>query len=445
MNPPSRGEQQKNLRSPFLCLLRRTLTLSAFVLCLLLSSPNLATRAQESGLRLSREERIKVFEHTWQAVNENYYDKNFNGVDWRKVHATFLPQAEAARNNEEFYGVLRRMLGELRDAHTRVYAPEDGFDRYHPSGTTVGLMVRRIEGQPVVVWVEAGSEAAQQGIRPGYVITAIDNVPVEQALEHARDDSGDSSSLTARDLQSFNRLFQGPRETNVGVTFIDEEKKARTINLLRRFVEMPRRVASRRLPGDIGYIELTGFAPEIERDFERAVQSLKDTRGLILDLRNNGGGFVQTVEQVASYFFVNETELGSFITRQGRAMHQRTQALRNVYRAPMIVLVSARSASGAEMLAAAMQETHRAIIIGANPTTCGCLLGVSRTLRLPDGGKLNISDTDFRTARGRRIEAVGVQPDEKVEVRIADLLAGRDRALELATERFTSLLNAAAR
>ncbi|MCI0664231.1 MAG: hypothetical protein L0220_24495, partial [Acidobacteria bacterium] len=65
-----------------------------------------------------------------------------------------------------------------------------------------------------------------------------------------------------------------------------------------------------------------------------------------------------------------------------------------------------------------------------NPTTCGCLLGVSRTLKLLDGGKLNISDTDFRTALGRRIEKAGVKPDYLVEMRSIDLLAGRDRVLE---------------
>ena len=74
-----------------------------------------------------------------------------------------------------------------------------------------------------------------------------------------------------------------------------------------------------------------------------------------------------------------------------------------------------------------MQERKRAIIVGASPTTCGCLLGVSRTLKLLDGGKLNVSDSDYRTAMGRRIEGLGVKPDLHLETRITDLLAGRDR------------------
>jgi len=103
-------------------------------------------------------------------------------------------------------------------------------------------------------------------------------------------------------------------------------------------------------------------------------------------------------------------------------------------------LVSARSASGSEIFAAAMQERNRATIIGASPTTCGCLLGVSRTLKLLDGGKLNVSDSDYRTADGRRIEGAGLKPDLQIETHIEDLLTGRDRMLELAVERLGRMI-----
>src|SRR5262249_9103101 len=160
----------------------------------------------------------------------------------------------------------------------------------------------------------------------------------------------------------------------------------------------------------------------------------QDTRGLILDLRNNGGGFVTTVAQIASYFLPENTDLGEFITRQGRSTPRHTVKSRINYRDPLVVLTSARSASGSEIFAAAMQERKRAIIVGANPTTCGCLLGVSRTLKLLDGGKLNVSDTDYRTATGRRIEGTGLKPDLQFESRVTDLLANRDRTLELAAD-----------
>jgi carboxyl-terminal processing protease len=393
-----------------------------------------AARAQVSSGANSREERIRVFDQVWRAIFDNYYDRQFRGVDWRLQREVFRPQAEAARSSLELYRVLRQMIGKLGDAHTRIYAPEDGFDRHRPAGTTVGVVVRRIEGKAVVTWVEPGSEAARQGIRSGFMVSQVDGVPVEKKIERIREEIGESSTQTALELQSYDKLFYGPRDAPLAVTFVDREGRLRPVTLVRRFVEFQRRVIVRKLPYRIGYIEVTGFGPEIEKDFEAAMQEVQGTRGLILDLRNNGGGFVTTVSNIASYFFPEEVNLGEFITRQGRATPRNTQRLRTLYREPLIVLVSARSASGSEILAAAMQERKRALVVGTNPTTCGCLLGVSRTLRLSDGGKLNVSDTDYRTARGRRIEGSGVKPDLQFEVRIADLLAGRDRPLEFAVE-----------
>lgn len=400
---------------------------------LLVFSPGVA-HTQQSQLSLSREERIRIFDQVWRLIYDNYYDKNFRGIDWREQRTTFRPQIETATTTAEFYRIMRQMIGKLGDAHTRIYSPDDGFDRYRPTGLSVGLIVRRIEGLPVVTWVEPNSEAAKQGILPGYVLTEIDGAPVEKALEQMRAEIGESSTSTALELQSFDRLFHGPKDTRVTATFLDAEGNDKRVDLIRRQTEFQRRVTTRRLPYQIGYIDLTGFGPEIERDFEAAMLQMQDTRGLILDLRHNGGGFVTTVTQLASYFFAEETDLGEFITRFGRSTRRRTVRLRQVYRQPLIVLVSSRSASGAEIFAAAMQERKRALVIGTNPATCGCLLGVSRTLKLPDGGKLNISDTDYRSAFGRRIEGVGVKPDLNIEIQVVDLIAKRDRALEESVE-----------
>src|SRR5262245_21656474 len=391
-------------------------------------------RAQPPAVANTREDRLKVFDQVWRTINDTYYDKRYGGADWRLQREIFRPQAEASRNSVELYRVLRQMISKLGDAHTRIYAPEDGFDRNRPSGTTVGVAVRRIEGKPVVAWIDPNSEAARQGIRPGFTISRIDGMPVEKALERIRNEIIESSTQTALELQTYDKLFHGPRDTPVSVTFVDNEDRLRPVTLIRRYVEFQRRVITRKMPHKIGYIELTGFGPEIEKDFEAAMQEAQGTRGLILDLRNNGGCFVTTVAQIASYFFPEDTNLGEFITRQGRATSRHTQRSRINYREPLAVLVSARSASGSEIFAAAMQERKRAIIVGASPTTCGCLLGVSRTLRLFDGGKLNVSDTDYRTATGRRIEGAGVVPDQRFETRILDLLLSRDSALELAVD-----------
>lgn len=424
---------------------RKSLHASILLICIFLSLGYFAHRVQGQQASTSvpgaatsaaaRIDRIKVFEQVWRAINENYYDRRFKGVDWRQQREIYRPMAETARSSDELYKIMRQMIGTLGDAHTRLYAPEDGFDRNRPSGTTIGVVVRRIEGKPVVTWVDPSSDAAKQGkLAAGHTVISIDGTPIEKVIERIKNEIGESSTSTALELQSFDRLFYGPRDTPVQVTFADFEGKTRTLVLMRRYVEFQRRVSSRKLPHRIGYVELTGFGPEIERDFDAVMQTMQGTRGLILDLRSNGGGFVTTVAQVASYFFPDETNLGEFITRQGRSTPRQTQKLKSFYREPLIVLVSSRSASGSEIFAAAVQEQKRGVIVGTNAMTCGCLLGVSRTLKLSDGGKLNVSDTDYRTALGRRIEGIGVKPDQQVEIKIADLLANRDKSFETAVE-----------
>ncbi|QQS46174.1 MAG: hypothetical protein IPM66_20015 [Acidobacteriota bacterium] len=409
----------------------------AFLALLLIVLPSGVYSRQTGGAdgaAVTREQNLRLFEQVWRAILDNYYDRNFNGIDWRSQRETYREKVAAASSNEELFGLLRQMIGALGDAHTRIYSPDDAFDRYRPAGMSVGVTVRRIEGRPVVSWVEYGSEAWQTGVRPGFIVSRIDGRPVDNLLARIRTQVGDSSTPTSLDLLSYDRLFYGARNTAVTITFLDHEKRPKEVSLKRRFTEFQRRVVVRQLPFRIGYIELTGFGPEIEREFEQAMLYLNDTQGIILDLRNNGGGFVTSVAQVASYFFPPGTDLGEFITRQGRSTRRRTQRVRTFYRNPVVILVSGRSASGSEILAAAVQERGRGLILGTGETTCGCLLGVSRTLKLIDGWKLNISDSDYRTAMGRRIEGAGIRPDLSVDLTTQDLIMGRDRALESAVD-----------
>ncbi|HMB29292.1 MAG TPA: hypothetical protein VKS99_14380, partial [Blastocatellia bacterium] len=224
--------------------------------------PQAGVRAQGAVAANSREDRLRVFEQVWRAIADNYYDKRYRGVDWRTQRDIFRPQAEAARNNAEFYRVLRQMIGKLGDAHTRVYAPEEGFDRDRPAGSTVGLAVRRIEGRPVVTWVDPGSEAARLGIRPGFTVLQVDGLPVQKALDRIREEINESSTETALETQTYDKLFHGPRDTPVSVTFLDIEERPHTVMLTRRFVEFQRRVVVRKPINNIGYIEVTGFGPE---------------------------------------------------------------------------------------------------------------------------------------------------------------------------------------
>src|SRR5436190_14108910 len=103
------------------------------------------------------EGRLAVFDDVWQTVNDRYYDANFHGVDWLAQRERFRSLAGDARDEDELYAVLRRLVTSLKDAHTRVFAPEEKFDWQRPRFITAGFAVREVENQLVIGSVEQGS------------------------------------------------------------------------------------------------------------------------------------------------------------------------------------------------------------------------------------------------------------------------------------------------
>ena len=103
----------------------------------------------------------------------------------------------------------------------------------------------------------------------------------------------------------------------------------------------------------------------------------------------------------------------------------------------MVVLASERTSSAAEIFIAALKATGRARIIGGE--TCGCVLAIRNRHALPDGGLLDVSEMDYQTASGHRLEKQGIKPDRPVIVERMDLYAGRDRAMEIALTELKNL------
>ena len=92
------------------------------------------------------EGRLAVFDDVWETIQERYYDPALNGIDWQAKRNAFRPAAAKAGSAYELYDVLRQMIASLKDAHTRVYSPDEKFDWWNPRYVTVGLTVREIEG-----------------------------------------------------------------------------------------------------------------------------------------------------------------------------------------------------------------------------------------------------------------------------------------------------------
>lgn len=390
------------------------------------SAHPLATR--DSSDPLSPKDRAEVFEEVWETVNEKYYDPSFNGVDWRGVRERYRPLIERANTEDEFYGLLKRMVGELHDAHTRFHIPEERRERERLQAVSAGVSIFEVEGKPVVVSVEPVSDAARAGVDEGMIVLAIDGKPVSEQLADARARVAGSSTDRAVRLRLYRMIIDGAPATTLRMSLGRADGSVLDVTLTRRIVADTAVVTSRRLPSGYGYIRLTLWKSPIRKRFKRALEQLKDAPGIVIDLRGNPGGEAEEVEKIASYFFNSKVAFGKFSTRAGKAVYLRTDDDERVYKGPLAILVNEGSGSGSELFAGVMQENGRATVVGRR--SCGCVLGISRFRSVKGKGELAVSEYGYRSPKGNTFEGTGVTPNNTVELKIADLQQHRDAALE---------------
>jgi carboxyl-terminal processing protease len=389
---------------------------------------------------LSPKEREEVFEKVWKEVDEHYYDPEFGGVKWPEVHERYLPLVKAAKDDPEFYSILDRMTGELHDAHTRFTAPEQWANRKKHQGVSIGFRPVFVEDKIVVTDVFPGSNAAQAGVEPGMIVTALDGHPIAERLSEAAKTVLPYSTERATKLRVLSSVFSGSLETPFAATLERENGSSFEVKFARQTLSVEPRVSSAKLSSGFGYIRFDEFQPSLVKDFKRAADNLGNTPGLILDLRRNRGGVGATLEAMANLFFEKKTLFERRMSRKQvtaseRDGHQAEEKQfyvgrtgGQVYSGPVVILVSEYSASAAEVFAAGMQDSGRAALVGSQ--SCGCVLGITHDRVMTGGGVLEISEVLWFSPKNRKLEGEGVIPDKVALPTIASLREKRDVVLE---------------
>lgn len=390
------------------------------------------------------EGRLAVFDDAWARINERYYDHGFHGLDWDAQRVAFRAEAAKAESAQDLYAVLRRMIASLNDPHTRVFAPEEKFDWWRPRFVTVGFALAEIAGLPTVVRVDRDSAAERAGVRAGDVVETVNRAPAMSLVKSRLANLKNPTDSSAR-FRVFAKLLDGPVETSVEISWRGREGRQRSARFVRYWQQRELGVRVSRERGGYAVVDLDAFTKPIAAAFASSLrEKLKGASGVILDLRTNGGGDAEAMSDIASAFLGTGVDLGKFTDRGGTSFTIFTQATSlltiNPFeqtKLPLIVLTSERTASAAEIFVEALRVSHRATIIGAQ--TCGCVLAVRSRHLLPDGGLLDVSELNYQTAQGRRLEGHGLEPDEKVVVERPDLYAGRDRAMVAAFHQLASV------
>ncbi len=321
-----------------------------------------------------------------------------------KIFAEVLTQVkkhyvEEVQTNDLVHGAVRGMLKTL-DPHSAYMTPEmykemkvETKGEFEGLGIQIGIR----DHQVIVIAPIEGTPAHAAGIETGDVIVKVDETPTKD--------------LTL--MEAVQRM-RGPKGTSVTLT-VEREGATETLTftLIRDTIKI-QSVRSRLLDDHIGYVRISQFQQSTPQDLGRELVKLQDedTQGLILDLRNNPGGLLSSAVGVSEQFLQSDTLVVSVKGRDGRKDEYRASPPMDPQEYPMIVLVNQGSASASEIVAAAMQDWGKAVILGKTTFGKG---SVQTILPLSDGSGLRLTTAKYYTPRGESIHSVGVKPDIVVE------------------------------
>ena len=316
---------------------------------------------------------------------------------------TMLEQKYIGEIDEEklIEGAIKGYVEGLEDPYTEYLTKEEMQDfTEETSGEYVGIGVYitnyNTNNSILVVGVMKGSPALDAGMQAGDIIEKIDG-----------------TLYTGEQLNAATRVLKGQEGTNVKVTIVRDGKEEE-LNIVRKKITVDH-VASQMLEDNIGYIQVDSFDSGVADRAEEQLNELKEkgAKGIILDLRSNGGGIVDEATGIAD-LFLNKGET-VLITKGKSENEDETKAKKDpiIKDIPLVVLVNQGSASASEILAGALKDKYGATIVGMN--TYG--KGVIQTLySLSNGGGLKITTEEYYTPNHNKINKVGIKPDVEIEL-----------------------------
>jgi carboxyl-terminal processing protease len=339
----------------------------------------------------------------WRLVNQSYVDPDqLDRLHWRQQRQATLERP--IHTSLEAYEAIETMLSSIGDPYTRMLRPAD-FQalRQTNEGTVSGvglqLGLRHGDQQVVVIAPLDGSPAADAQIVSGSDVLAVD---------------GQATSVLG--LEGTAALMRGASGSDVEIRWRDPKGRVREQRLTRRQVDL-QPVRCQRMVVDgytLGYVRITQFSEPVPALVEEALTRLQAERppngravdGVILDLRNNPGGLVSAGLAVANGL-LGGAPIVETRDRSGLSASQRSSA-EQVFSGPLVALVNGGTASASEILAGALQDDGRAVLVGGQTFGKGL---IQTLIPLGDGSGLAVTVAHYLTPAGRDIQSLGIQPD----------------------------------
>lgn len=325
-------------------------------------------------------ENIEIFTEVLRQIEKNYVEPQ----DPQKL----------------IYGAIKGMVQGL-DPHSSFLTKEEHQElliETKGSFTGVGIEITLKDNVLTVVSPIEGTPAYEAGIKAGDQIIKIDDKP--------------TNDMTLTDAV---KNIRGPKGSKVKLTIRREgTEKPLEFSITRDVIPL-RSVRTYQLTPDVSYVRISSFQSKTDKDLASAVEKIekgRDLKGLILDIRNNPGGLLSQAIKVSDFFL----DSGVIVSTKGRDESQNMEVSANKNETPrnypIIVLVNGGSASAAEIVAGALQDNKRALILGTKTFGKG---SVQTILPLSDGSGLRLTTAKYYTPSGRSIQLSGIAPDIVVE------------------------------
>lgn len=371
--------------------------------------PNVSPQQQSS----TPEELDTLFQPFWEA--------------WNIVHEEYVDQP--VDDLTLMQGAIRGMMNALGDAHSSYMDPktfQDANDSLAGEYEGIGAWVDTTADYLTIISPIPGSPAESVGLEPGDKIIAIDG-----------------EDMSGIDAELVRQRVLGPAGSTVNLTVAREgESETLDFSITREKIVI-KSATGEMLENDIGYIQITTFGDKTTPELRATLEDLmaQNPKGLVIDLRNNGGGYLQTSVEVASEFIGEGVVL---YEQYGDGKRTTYQALKDgqATEIPLVVLINQGTASASEIVAGALQDYGRGKLVGVTSYGKG---SVQNWVPLTnDQGAVRVTIAKWLTPNERTIQDSGLAPDVEVEITSEDRQAGLDPQLDKAIEVLLDELNGSA-
>ena len=345
--------------------------------------PSTARATEEGVLTSDEQQRFKVFWEAWQVVERDFYDRS--QIDHQKL----------------IYGAVKGMVDAVGDPYTVYQTPsqrEISDTDLRGSFDGIGIQVDMKDNRLTVVAPIEGSPAEAAGFRPGDIVLEVDG-----------------KSLSGKTLNDTVGLIRGPRGTSVTLTVLRQgTNDPIEITVVRAEIKL-KSVRVRMLDDQVGYLRISSFSASTGTEMANGVKNLVDqqARGIVVDLRNNPGGYLSTSVEASAQFVDPGTVVLYQQSGNGDRKTYRTEGGGTATQLPVVVLINKGSASASEIMAGALRDNGRAFLVGEKSFGKGTVQNVHE---LSDKSGLRVTTAQWLTPSEKPIQGVGLLPDQVVEL-----------------------------